>query len=413
MLLLVICWAFPAPLSAESYDRSTLLESARWSDLILYGRWVNPRKDTLFLEITSVLKDNPLRAGKKKLQLPFHPSLVNTRNPPHLLVFADKYKGEIDVFRTCLATETTLRYVKGLLALDAANRSEVLRHCFDYLESKDKTAANDAHSEFRIRSTDRELAAVAKKLSPEPLRRWLTDPSTFVDRGRANLYGFLLGGCGQKEDVKLLESLIRDFEESGRRVPSGLLAGRTLLRPPESWSGEERGILAVKMLGGIVERDSTVPQRPVVAVLLGLSKTKMTDADLVQLKGLSKLRELWLGNTQVTGEGLRHLQALKHLEHLELFQTPVNDQGLAQIGKLVGLRRLSLADTNITDQGMPSLQALTRLEQLSLTETRVTNVGIVHLKTLTKLRKLTVSGTSVTSAGIRALRETLPKLETY
>src|SRR5437868_1727239 len=50
-VLSLICWTFAGSVSAESYDRSTFLQSAQVSDLILYGRWENPRKDTLILDI--------------------------------------------------------------------------------------------------------------------------------------------------------------------------------------------------------------------------------------------------------------------------------------------------------------------------------------------------------------------------
>ena len=56
---------------------------------------------------------------------------------------------------------------------------------------------------------------------------------------------------------------------------------------------------------------------------LYLNNTKITDAGLVHLKGLTKLERLWLSNTQVTDAGLMHLKILTKLERLHLWNTQV------------------------------------------------------------------------------------------
>ena len=43
---------------------------------------------------------------------------------------------------------------------------------------------------------------------------------------------------------------------------------------------------------------------------MNLSGTKVTDAGLEHLKGLTQLQELDLTDTKVTGEGLEHLKEL-------------------------------------------------------------------------------------------------------
>ena len=49
--------------------------------------------------------------------------------------------------------------------------------------------------------------------------------------------------------------------------------------------------------------------------------TKVTDAGLEHLKGLTKLRFLELTNARVTDAGLAHLRGLTQLEDLQLYGT--------------------------------------------------------------------------------------------
>jgi hypothetical protein len=67
-------------------------------------------------------------------------------------------------------------------------------------------------------------------------------------------------------------------------------------------------VAAIKKLGGTVTFDKKNPGRPIVSV--DLSFTKVTDAGLVQLKGLTKLQTLYLARTKVTGPGREHLKGL-------------------------------------------------------------------------------------------------------
>ncbi len=70
---------------------------------------------------------------------------------------------------------------------------------------------------------------------------------------------------------------------------------------------QEQAIAAIKKLGGKVKIDEKSPGRPVIE--LRLSYTKITDAGLVHLKGLTNLKTLWLFSTKVTDAGVKKLQA--------------------------------------------------------------------------------------------------------
>ncbi len=80
---------------------------------------------------------------------------------------------------------------------------------------------------------------------------------------------------------------------------------------------------------------------------------RLTDADLTALSGLAAhLQELYLSNPAVTDAGMVNLRGLLNLAMLDLRGTSVTDAGLEHIGGLVGLRTLNLAETAVTDAGL-------------------------------------------------------------
>ena len=122
-------------------------------------------------------------------------------------------------------------------------------------------------------------------------------------------------------------------------------------------------IAAIKELGG----KATVDKNKAV-VRVNFYGTKVTDAGLVHLKGLTnltwlevsrdgeKLRERLLSNTKVTDAGLAHLKGLNNLTGLLLAGTKVTDAGLAHLKGLTKLKRLGLWDTKVTDAGKKKLK---------------------------------------------------------
>lgn len=141
------------------------------------------------------------------------------------------------------------------------------------------------------------------------------------------------------------------------------------------------------------------------------ASVKFSDADLSNVKGLTAIERIALGDTQISDQGLAHLKNLSHLKHLTLFGAPVTDDGLAHIRKLARLETLSLTGTEVGDAGMKVLKDLPRLTFLNLSGTRVTDAGANHLKDMTQLTDLRLSGTNITDAGVAELSR-LANLET-
>ena len=115
-------------------------------------------------------------------------------------------------------------------------------------------------------------------------------------------------------------------------------------------------VAALKKLGAKIERNE---QGEVVEVSFRGRfgrRTKITDAGLVHLKGLTNLQTLTLGASQVTDAGLVHLKGLSKLETLGLGITKITDAGLVHLEGLTKVGALSFIDTKVTPAGVKKLQ---------------------------------------------------------
>jgi hypothetical protein len=142
-----------------------------------------------------------------------------------------------------------------------------------------------------------------------------------------------------------------------------------------------------------------------------LDATNITNAGLAHLRGLTRLKALWLRNSQVTDAGLTHLRGLTGLRQLRLDGTQVTNGGLAQLQRLTSLSELYLGRTQVPDAGLVHLQGLTELRWIDLRRTQVTDAGLAYLQGLTGLHQLDLSNTQVTDAGLAKLRQALPNCQ--
>jgi len=165
---------------------------------------------------------------------------------------------------------------------------------------------------------------------------------------------------------------------------------------------EEGPASMIEEMGGIVQYDEKIPERPIVKVFF--NELDITDANLVLIKGLTSLKELGIKGTQVGDPGLEHLKGLGSLQRLYLDNTKITDAGLEHLKGLSNLQWLSLANTNVTDAGMEHLKEMRNIQWLNLGFTNVTDVGLEHLKGLTKLGGLRLYGTKITDAGLVHLK---------
>ncbi|MEZ0385477.1 MAG: c-type cytochrome domain-containing protein, partial [Verrucomicrobium sp.] len=88
-----------------------------------------------------------------------------------------------------------------------------------------------------------------------------------------------------------------------------------------------------------------------------LSRTKVTDAGLAMVAGMSNLERLHLENTTITDAGLDHLAKLGKLEYLNLYGTKVTDAGLAKLAGAKSLKKVFVWQTAVTKDGAKKLEA--------------------------------------------------------
>ena len=98
---------------------------------------------------------------------------------------------------------------------------------------------------------------------------------------------------------------------------------------------------------------------------LDLGGTKVTDAGLAKVAGMSNLEQLHLEKTAVTDAGLAQLKGLGELEYLNLYGTVVGDAGLEHLKSMPALRRVFLWQTHVTGPAAAAfLEARTDKDQI-------------------------------------------------
>lgn len=116
------------------------------------------------------------------------------------------------------------------------------------------------------------------------------------------------------------------------------------------------------------------------------TSSKVTDAGLEHLAGVTQLQYLDLAESRVTNVGLRHL-AGAGLKNLNLRSTSLGDD-LACLSSFQQLEILDLGQTAMTDDGLRHLATLTNLQTLALDSTKITDDGLRHLRGMKSLTLL-------------------------
>ena len=109
------------------------------------------------------------------------------------------------------------------------------------------------------------------------------------------------------------------------------------------------------------------------------AKRHATNAKLVHLKSLTKLKKLQLRATKVTGPGLVNLQGMKDLRSLNFNECGITDEGLGYLKGLDNLERLELWSTKITDAGLANVKGMKKLLTLNLViDSKKDRAEVVH-----------------------------------
>jgi type II secretory pathway component GspD/PulD (secretin)/Leucine-rich repeat (LRR) protein len=233
-----------------------------------------------------------------------------------------------------------------------------------------------------------------------------------------------------------LEQLDEKLQETGKpaaartrivHFPDDRTVGNLKLRDTRPDIGWDRGYLSLPgwALLGPAQGDVSVPAgedlrlevsgdvtdfsflsdlKPNNLQVLILSNKKISDEDLIHLKGLTGLLALSLDTTPIENAGLAHLAALTSLKDLSLFNTKVSDAGLEHLSPLKSLKRLILFITQVRGPGLKCLQNLTSLVSLDLAATPITDESLVHVAEITWLKELQLQDTDITNKGLAHLK---------
>lgn len=150
----------------------------------------------------------------------------------------------------------------------------------------------------------------------------------------------------------------------------------------------------------------------VVAVLAGLSELewlhidgeRVTDASLVHIGCLTKLRHLGLIGIGIRGETGASALLPAGLEALHVHtRRGLDDRFVTALPHLPRLRDLYLRETWITDGALPKIGTFRALRELDLGNMRLTDAGIEHLRDLQQLEQLDLSGSPITDGGLATI----------
>ncbi|KAA1260721.1 hypothetical protein LF1_32620 [Rubripirellula obstinata] len=127
-----------------------------------------------------------------------------------------------DLQWSCLpVTERGEAYVIKVAELADADPAERLRYYDDFLQDEETMLARDAYDEFAIApySVMKELH---DHMDHDQLVEWISDPELSSDRKR--LFLTMLGICGNKDDLPMLEKMLRSTKKSTRGGLDALIA---------------------------------------------------------------------------------------------------------------------------------------------------------------------------------------------
>ena len=130
---------------------------------------------------------------------------------------------------------------------------------------------------------------------------------------------------------------------------------------------------------------------------------ELTDAGLAHLAGLGRLEALSIYGTRIEGSGLAHLTGLKQLKYLAIGTK--TDAEWSSLAQLIGLRNLSIETPKIGERAIFQLSRLTQLEQLAFGGESGSDAELGHLKALANLQTLQLYGPWFTDAGLAPVAE--------
>jgi hypothetical protein len=209
------------------------------AQVIIYGHLANPMLTTKSgggtteFHVDQIIKDDPAFPRQKMLLVPRYLPVLDPKSPPKYVMFYRSPKQSLEPYwGKEIANPAVLEFVAELHRLrgDPAKR---LLHAAKHFDHPDPLVADEAFLVF-AKADDKLIAQTARKVDPEKLRKLVKDPA--VEPERLSMFAYLLGACGNGDDVELLRSLLKNPAPRHFKSFEGILAGYIALRPQEGWT---------------------------------------------------------------------------------------------------------------------------------------------------------------------------------
>jgi hypothetical protein len=218
--------------SAES---QTLSEETKTADAVVLAKLVKeapasanaaePNSGTAKFKIVEVIRSKDTLAADQEIDVVFFGD--SDRNKVYLI--SGIGSGKIDWTTPLPLSPTAVEYTKklGTVATSGADRLAFFQ---DYLENADPLLAQDAYDEF-ARAPYSELRDLKPRMQHDRIVKWVADPE--VSPSRRRLYLTMLGVCGSKADLPLLEAMIvSDFDTMRPYLEQCVRTGLAMGGPP-------------------------------------------------------------------------------------------------------------------------------------------------------------------------------------
>jgi hypothetical protein len=193
-----------------SVESQTLSEETAAADAVVLAKLVDeaapvsdaadPNSGTAKFEVIEVLRGDDAVAGAKQIEAVYFGEADRERVFLIMGLGAEKP----DWTTPLPLSEEAVDYVRKLSALPTSG-ADRLAFFQEYLEHDDPLLAQDTYDEF-ARAPYEDIQALGPRMHRDKLVNWIADLE--ISPSRRRLYLTMLGVCGSKNDLPLLESMI-------------------------------------------------------------------------------------------------------------------------------------------------------------------------------------------------------------
>ena len=211
--------------------------------------------------------------------------------------------------------------------------------------------------------------------------RFYAEDEIEVSRGGTKLLTARLMPTGRGDIADAAAGV--DSTKDGDAGPPGLSREREIVELATSQGNSAWIVLASDESQGLEIKDPRqLPDEPFHVTAANLNGHQgVTDEVLARFRGLSRLKDLRLGNTRVGDAGMQHVATLKRLLIVDLYETAVTGEGLKHLSQLPELDDLNLTGLSLVDEDLQYIPPNTKV--LALAGTPVTRLsGLAHVKSL-------------------------------